>query len=99
MRRQILGVETLSTWARLNHVVFEGIAVTDIPSRGYGLIVTAEKDEESAVLVTVHKDLILSLENVWVLAKADQHLREVLHAVGDYARVSSSSVLPRTIAF
>ena len=90
MHRHILDIGAFPAWARLNNVQFEGITVADLAAKGYGLIVTTERTEENAVLITVPKDLILSLENVWILAKADKHLREVLDAVGDYARVPSS---------
>ena len=65
---------------------FNGISVRAIPSRGTGLAVTASVAEK-APLMLVPKDLILSMEQVWIHAKADRHLREVLEAMGDYARV------------
>ena len=87
MRRQTLGIEMLPAWAKLNQIEFDGISASELPGKGYGLTVTAKRCEENAILVTVPKDLILSYENVWILAKADKHLREILHAVGDYGRV------------
>ena len=88
MRRQTLDIEAFPAWAKFNHIVFNGIDISELPGKGHGFTVNSERDEKSAVLVEVPKDLILSLENVWVLAKADKHLRELLHAVGDYGRVS-----------
>lgn len=87
MHRQTLDIEQLLPWAKLNNIEFNGIAISNIAGKGYGLIVTAERSEEDAILITVPRDLILSCENVWILAKADKHLREVLEAVGDYGRV------------
>ncbi len=87
MHRKTLDIGQLPSWAKLNNIEFSGIAISNIPGKGYGLIVTAERSEDDAILMTVPKDLILSCENVWVLAKADQDLREVLEAVGDYGRV------------
>lgn len=87
MHRQTLATEQFLPWAKLNNIEFNGIAISNIAGKGYGLIVTAERSEEDALLIMVPKDLILSCENVWILAKADKHLREVLEAVGDYGRV------------
>ena len=86
MRRQTLPLDALSAWAQVNHVEFNGISVRAIPSRGTGLAVTASIAERTPLML-VPKDLILSLEQVWIHAKADKHLREVLEAMGDYARV------------
>jgi hypothetical protein len=38
-------------------------------------------------LLVVPKDLIISRENIELLAKADRHLRELLEALGDFGRV------------
>ncbi|KAL8827749.1 MAG: hypothetical protein Q9191_003001 [Dirinaria sp. TL-2023a] len=86
MHRHTVGLEVFSTWASFNDVRFEGLTITEFPGKAYGLIATAERNGDNPLLMTVPKDLILSLENVWVLAKADKHLRDVLEAVGDYAR-------------
>ena len=88
MHRRTIGREAFSTWASFNDVHFEGLTIAELPCKNYGLIATAERKGTESLLMTVPKDLILSLENVWILAKADKHLREVLEAVGDYARVS-----------
>ena len=86
MHRQTLSQDALPAWAQAHHVEFNGISVDAIPSKGTGLVVTASVAEK-APLMLVPKDLILSLEQVWIHAKADRHLREVLEAMGDYARV------------
>lgn len=90
MHRQTLSLDAFPAWAKLNHIDFDGTRVADLPGKGYGLTVTADKIQENAVLIKVPKDLILSCENVWILAKADKALREVLEASGDYARVLRS---------
>lgn len=87
MHRKTLDIGELPPWAKLNNIEFNGIAISNIPGKGYGLTVIAERSEDDAILMTVPKDLILSYENVWILAKADKHLREVLEAVGNYGRV------------
>lgn len=38
-------------------------------------------------LLVVPKELIISRQNIELLAKSDRHLREVLEATGDFGRV------------
>ena len=88
MRRETLPLETLATWAKLNGVSFNRVEVAPLPgSRGSGLVVTSQRNIEDSTLVKVPKDLVLSLENVWIYAKSDKHLKDVIKAVGEYARV------------
>ena len=88
MHREVQPLGNLPTWASLNHVNFHGAEVAPLPgSRGSGLVTTARRNSEDPVLVRVPKDLILSLESVWIFAKSDKHLKEALEAVGEYARV------------
>ena len=88
MRREVLPVQALPMWAKLNGVDFNGVEVTPLPgSRGSGLVTRAQRNDRSPILITVPTDLVLSLENVWISAKSDEHLKEVLEAVGEYARV------------
>ena len=90
MHRETNAINHLPAWAKVNHIDFNNISVQAVPCKGYGLSATAPIDEENALLLTVPRELILSLENVWTMAKADRSLREVLEAVslvGDYARV------------
>lgn len=86
MHRHTLGLEAFSTWASFNDVHLEGLAIAELPCKDYGLVATAGRNGDDPLLMTVPKDLILSLENVWILAKADKHLREVLEAIGDFTR-------------
>ena len=82
----------LPAWADLNGVRFDGVTVSRMPDeKGTGLVATTEISKPDAVLMTVPQTLILSLENVWIFAKSDQHLREVLEAVGEYSRVTCPS--------
>lgn len=88
MHRETLPIDQLAVWTRLNNVEFKGVRIVALHgNRGSGLVTTAETTDDSW-LMTVPNDLILSLENVWVYAKSDKHLREVLEATGDYSRVS-----------
>ena len=86
MHRETLPVDQLAAWSRLNNVEFNGVKITIVQgNRGSGLVTTAER---SNPLLRIPNDLILSLETVWVYAKSDKHLRQVLEATGDYSRVS-----------
>lgn len=92
MRSEKLPISTLPVWAELNNVTSSSIQVAPIvDGKGLGLISSAEILKGNEVLVTVPQDLVLSLERVWVLAKSDTHLREVLESVGEYSRVACPS--------
>jgi hypothetical protein len=96
MRLQSSPINYLPAWADLNDVQFNGISVSSMPDdRGTCIIATAELSTPDEILMTVPQGLILSLENVWIYAKSDRHLREVLEAVGEYSRVASPSAPPR----
>ena len=88
MQRKFLPIEALSAWAELNNVEFNGVKISSLPDgKGSGIVATVDHTEENAILMKIPQELVLSLDNVWVYAKSDQHLREVLEATGDYARV------------
>lgn len=87
MRREVLPAERLAPWARLNNVDLNGVEISSLDnSRGSGIIATWESDN-GAILINVPRDLVISLENVWIYARSDKHLLQVLEAVGEYARV------------
>ena len=88
MHRETLPPDSSSPWANLNNIELNGVKISLLQkSRGSGVVATRELSEDNAVLMTIPQELLLSLDNVWVYAKADRYLREVLEAVGDYARV------------
>lgn len=88
MQRKLLPIETVPAWAELNNVEFDGVKVSSLPAgKGSGVVATAAHSEDGAILMRVPQELVLSLGNVWMYAKSDQHLREVLEATGEYARV------------
>lgn len=94
MRRKYLPTTALRAWADLNEIYFNGVAIAHLSDqRGSGLVTTAESLDEEATLLTVPSHLVLSLENVWVFAKSDVQLREVLHAVGEYSRSARGAIL------
>jgi hypothetical protein len=78
------------SWAVLNDVTFDRTAPGTILGRGGALLAKEDlnADEDSSnILLTVPKDLILSLERVQDHAKADKDFREVLESLGDFGRV------------
>lgn len=80
------------SWAMLNDVSFDRTVPGVIPGRGGALLAKEELDADedmSNVLLTVPKDLILSLERVQEHAKTDKDFREVLESLGDFGRVGS----------
>lgn len=88
MHRETLPPDSSLPWAKLNNIVLNGVKISQLgKSRGSGVIATRELSADNAALMTIPRELILSLDNVWIYAKADHHLREVLEAVGPYARV------------
>ena len=88
MNQEQLPIDQLGIWAELNHVDFNGVKACSVAEdKGTGLVATWES-QDRAVLLSVPQDLVLSLENVWIYAKSDQHLLQVLEAVGDYSRVN-----------
>jgi hypothetical protein len=85
-------VTQLKDWAVLNDASFNGVRCADAgEGRGSGLFATRDlKGGEEAPLLTVPRDLVLSLETVKLAAKSDKDLRELLEALGDFVLVSNS---------
>ena len=78
---------------QLHDVMLNGVQVSSaLDGSGSRLVATSKLSEGGAILMTVPSDLILSLEKVWVYAKTDKHLLQVLDAMGDYARVLNVSI-------
>ncbi|CAD6572123.1 MAG: hypothetical protein ASARMPREDX12_004956 [Alectoria sarmentosa] len=94
MHRETLPVDQLAVWSRLNNVEFNGVKITVVQgNRGSGLVTTAERRDDPFWLMRIPNDLILSLETVWVYAKSDKHLRQVLEATGYYSRTTRGAIL------
>ena len=85
MYRDTLPISQLIAWAQLNNVEMHVKVVALQGERGSGLV--AERPIDNPLLLTIPHDLVLSLENVWVYAKSDKYLRQILEATGDYSRV------------
>jgi hypothetical protein len=85
-------VAEFPAWAEFNGIKFNGVQIGPLPGfehRGSTVIakrqLTAGKED---ALIVVPGDLILSRQNIEGFAKSDQHLKEVLNALGDFGRVS-----------
>lgn len=90
-------IDALPRWAEFNGVKFNNIRVGPIPGlEHHGSTVIANRDlnggQEDPVMF-VPKELIVSRQNIELFAKSDQHLREVLQAVGDFGRTTRGAVL------
>ncbi len=82
--------EALLPWAMLNEVSFDRTVPGLIEGKGAALLAKEDlnaDDDEPRELLTVPRDLILSLERVREHAKVDRDFREVLEALGDFGRV------------
>lgn len=88
-----------------NGVDVDHLKADDGSDKGSGIVVASEKlildgegtgdpecddARQPGVLINVPPDLVLSLGLVETCAKSDRYLREVLEAVGEYGKVSSS---------
>lgn len=94
MRREYLPPTALYSWAELNNIVLNGVTISQVPNgRGLGVVATAKSFDENAVLMAVPPQLILSLETVWIYAKSDPQLKEVLDAVGEYSQTARGAIL------
>lgn len=84
-------IDTLPTWATFHGVSFNGIKFGPLPGlEDRGSTVIADRELEGGKvepLLVVPKELIISRQNIELLAKSDRHLREVLEATGDFGRV------------
>ena len=88
MHRESLSIGNLPAWTRLHNVEFDQVKCLSLPGDiGAGVVTTSHKPGRDRVLMRIPPELILSLDNIWIFAKSDRHLLQVLEAVGDYSRV------------
>lgn len=100
MHRDTLPISQLAIWAHLNAVQFHGVKIAPLDgNRGTGVLSTAETSTDYPLLMTVPVDLVLSLDNVWICAKSDMYLQELLVAVGEFSRVPDPFVTAKTSNF
>ena len=84
-------IEDLPVWAKFNGVKFNGIKIGPMPGledRGSTVIAARDlKGGDEDHLMIVPRDLIISRQNIDIIANADHHLKAVLDATGDFGRV------------
>lgn len=84
-------IDALPTWAMFHGVAFNHVKIGPLPGfedRGSTVIATEQLAEGHAEpLLIVPKELIISRQNIELLAKSDHYLGEVLSAIGDFGRV------------
>jgi hypothetical protein len=86
-----LPIGTFSTWAEFHGVRFHGIKIGPLPGfeqRGSTVIANRKLNGgHEQPLMVVPKELIISRQNVELVAKSDSHLKELLDAIGDFGQV------------
>ena len=81
-------IDALPSWSALNNVELNGTAISILQAdRGSGIVATKDTTMKDSVLMTVPRELVLSVETIWEFAKSDQDLNSILHAVGDFGQV------------
>lgn len=97
-----LPVGTLPVWATFNSVSFNGVNIGPLPGKeDYGSTVIAKrplKGGHEAPLMTIPRDLILSLDRVHEHAKSDSDFRAVLDGLDDFGRVGAASFVSSFIS-
>ena len=92
MKYATINSDELQLWAQLNDVRFNGVKTSSNVtsdgsiSKGGGLLSTDCHESEDELL-SISRDLILSKETVLQCAKTDQHLKQLVDALGDFVQV------------
>jgi hypothetical protein len=86
-----LPVDTLPVWAAFNSVSFDGVNIGPLPGkedRGSTVIAKRSlKGHDEPPLMTIPRDLILSLDRIQEHAKSDSDFRAVLEGLDEFGRV------------
>lgn len=87
MRRGSFPLEAFPAWCSLNDVSFIDVKVVNIDGKGYGLVaerdlMNDEDNVEVPTLISIPKDLVLSVAAVEEYAKVDQNFRQLFEAAG-----------------
>ena len=89
-----LPVNTLPAWAAFNSVSFDGVNIGPLPGkedRGSTVIAKRSlKGSHEPPLMTIPRDLILSLDRIHEHAKSDSDFRAVLDGLDEFGRVGAS---------
>ncbi|KAI9709295.1 MAG: hypothetical protein M1820_003415 [Bogoriella megaspora] len=94
-----LPTSALPAWSTLNNIEYDGVKVKHLPGfedRGSALVAQRSLvGGEEQPLITVPRDMVLSLELVNEHAKSDEDLRNVLACLGEFGRVGRFEYLSR----
>ncbi|KAL9610976.1 MAG: hypothetical protein Q9167_004353 [Letrouitia subvulpina] len=72
----------------------KGVNIVTLPHpRASAVVAALSKLSNNPILMEVPQQLVLSMESVWIYAKADRHLLQVLEATGDYSRTARGAIL------
>ncbi|KAI4728973.1 SET domain-containing protein [Aureobasidium sp. EXF-10728] len=92
-----LPVDTLPVWAAFNAVTFDGVNIGPLPGKeDHGSTVIAErplKGGHELPLMTIPRDLILSLDRIHDHAKSDSDFRAVLDGLDEFGRTARGAIL------
>lgn len=90
-----LPIETLPVWAAFNSVAFDGVNIGPLPGKeDCGSTVIAKRSLRGGherPLMTIPRELILSLDRVHEHAKSDYDFRAVLDGLDEFGRVGAAS--------
>ena len=97
-----LPVDSLPVWAAFNSVSFDGVDIGPLPGKeDRGSTVIAKRSlrgRHESPLITIPRDLILSLERIHEHAKFDSDFRAVLEGLDDFGRVGASLIVSSSIS-
>ena len=97
-----LPVDSLPVWAAFNSVSFDGVNIGPLPGkedRGSTVIANRSlRGPHESPLITIPRDLILSLERINEHAKFDSDFRAVLEGLVDFGRVGASLIVSSSIS-
>lgn len=85
-----LSSEAFLPWTSFNNVEFHRTVPGTVPGRGGALLAKEDLDaskDDSNVLLSVPKDLVLSLERCHEQMLFDRDYREVLESLGEFGKV------------
>ncbi|XP_014554860.1 hypothetical protein COCVIDRAFT_28166 [Bipolaris victoriae FI3] len=90
-------IDALPTWAAFHGVTFNKVKIGPLPGHeDRGSTVIADQNLQGGnvdPLIVVPKELIISRQNIDLLAKSDHRLHDLLEALGDFGRTTRGAVL------
>ena len=94
MRRARLSFESIPEWAKAHGVKLNGVSISKSESGyGWGVVATTVSTEPRHQFIVVPPELIINIDLIWRCSGTDPHLREILEANGDFAKVHYSPSL------